>query len=55
MSENLQKLTRQKGDNNMQKQLERLKITDFDATEKDMIQGLIHILLQDIMKGVLND
>lgn len=39
----------------MAKNLTRLAITDFTAEEKDMIQGLVRIVLQEIMKGVSHE
>lgn len=39
----------------MSKNMTRLAVSDFTAKEKDLIQGLVHIVIQDIMKGFTNE
>lgn len=33
--------------------IEKMPIPEFDSSEKAMVQGLIHIVIQDIIKGDL--
>lgn len=33
----------------------RLAVSDLTATEKDLIQGLVRIVIQETMKGFIND
>lgn len=39
----------------MAKNLTRLAVSDFTATEKDLIQGLVRIVIQETMKGLTNE
>lgn len=41
--------------NIMAKNLTRLAVSDFTATEKDLIQGLVRIVIQETMKGFTNE
>ncbi len=36
----------------MAKNITRLKVSDLTATEKDLHQTLVRILIQDVMKGI---
>ena len=49
------KNSKQKGTYIMAKHITRLAVSDFTATEKDLIQGLVRIVIQETMKGFTNE